>query len=38
MPDNSLKKKLRMKAKKAERRELEQAIEANGHHKKEPKR
>jgi hypothetical protein len=37
MADDRLKKKLRKKAKKAERRKLEKAVEENGHHSKEPK-
>jgi hypothetical protein len=37
MGEKSLKKKLRKKAEKAERRKLEKAIEENGHHAKERK-
>jgi len=36
--DRSLKKKLRAKAKKAKRRKLAKALEADGHHKREKKR
>ena len=38
MSDRSLKKKLRAKAKKAKRRKIAKALEADGHHKREKKR
>jgi hypothetical protein len=37
MPDRELRKKLRRKAKKKQKRELGEAIEDNGHHKREKK-
>jgi hypothetical protein len=36
--DRQLQKKLRKKAKKAKRRQLEKAVERNGHHAREKKR
>jgi hypothetical protein len=38
MADDKLKKKLRKKAKRAERRKIEKALEQDGHHAKERKK